>query len=81
MANSFIKKNDLKQALYWYEKALSEHRDPEIVKKHKEVEKQVKELEKKAYIDPEIAEQEKGKGNEMFKKGRSKKSGKSTRIL
>lgn len=64
-----MKKGDIKEALHYYEKALSEHRDPEIVKKHKELEKEVKELEKKAYIDPEKSEQEKTEGNELFKKG------------
>lgn len=58
-----------KEALHFYEKSLSEHRDPEIVKKQKQLEKEIKEEEKKAYIDPEISEQEKVKGNDFFKNG------------
>ncbi|KAI3422130.1 Hsp90 cochaperone [Globodera pallida] len=69
MANCYKMKKDLKQALHFYEKALSECRDPDIVKKHKELEKEVKELENKAYIDPELSDKEKNMGNEFFKKG------------
>ncbi|CAJ0582572.1 unnamed protein product, partial [Mesorhabditis spiculigera] len=67
--NSFLKKDDRKEALVWFQKSLSEHRDPELVKKAKTLENQIKDEEKKAYINPEIAEQEKKQGNEFFKKG------------
>ncbi|CAB3396621.1 unnamed protein product [Caenorhabditis bovis] len=67
--NAFQKKNDTKQALHWFEKSLSEYRDPELVKKVKELEKAIKEAERLAYINPEIAQQEKEKGNDFFKKG------------
>ena len=68
-ANAYLKLGNSKKALHFYEKSLSEHRDPEIVKKQKLLEKQIKEEEKKAYINPEISEQEKMKGNEFFKNG------------
>jgi hypothetical protein len=64
-----MKKEDKEQALLWFDKSLSEHRDPEIVKKQKELEKFVKEHQRQAYINPEISEQEKNLGNELFKKG------------
>lgn len=48
---------------------MSEHRNPEILKKKKEIEKEIQEKERLAYINPEISEQEKVKGNELFKKG------------
>ncbi|KAL3101323.1 hypothetical protein niasHT_028079 [Heterodera trifolii] len=69
MANSYKMKDDPKKALHFYEKALSEHRDPDIVKKHKELAKEVKEMEQKAYIDPELSDKEKNMGNQLFKKG------------
>lgn len=69
IATSYMKQNKLKEALQFYEKSLSEHRDPEVVKKHKEVEKAFKEEQRVAYINPEISEEEKNKGNELFKKG------------
>ncbi|KHJ98188.1 tetratricopeptide repeat protein [Oesophagostomum dentatum] len=65
--NAFSKKEDFKEALNWYEKSISEHRDPEVVKKAKELEKDIKEKERLAYINPEIAQQEKTQGNELFK--------------
>lgn len=58
-----------KEALLYFEKSLSEHRDPEIIKKQKQLEKHLKEKERLSYINPEVAEQEKTKGNEFFKKG------------
>ncbi|CAK5025063.1 unnamed protein product [Meloidogyne enterolobii] len=69
IGNSYMKQDDQSQALHWIEKSLSEHRDPEIVKKQKELEKLVKEKERLAYIDPKISEEEKTRGNELFKKG------------
>lgn len=66
-----MKLGNIKEALHFIEKSLSEHRDPEIVKKLKQLEKQLKEEEKKAYINPEISEEEKVKGNEFFKNGKS----------
>ncbi|KAI1720681.1 tetratricopeptide repeat domain-containing protein [Ditylenchus destructor] len=69
MANAHVKLGQVKEALLSYEKSLSEHRDPEVVKKHKQLEKEVKEKEKMAYINPEISNEEKNKGNELFKKG------------
>ena len=69
IGNAYVKMNNLKDAVYWYGKSLSEHRDPEVVKKHKQVEKELKEAERLAYINPEISEQEKQEGNTLFQKG------------
>ena len=67
--NALLKAGDQKGALNWFQRSLSEHRDPELVKKAKKLENDIKESELKAYINPELAEQEKQKGNELFKKG------------
>ncbi|CAJ0960865.1 unnamed protein product, partial [Mesorhabditis belari] len=67
--NAYLKKEELKEALLWFQKSLSEHRDQELVKKAKTLEAQIKEAEKLAYLNPEMAEEEKQKGNEYFKKG------------
>ncbi|KAJ1360077.1 Hsp90 cochaperone [Parelaphostrongylus tenuis] len=67
--NAYSKAGDLKEALNWYEKSVSEFRDTETVKKAKESEKKIKERERVAYINPEIAQQEKNLGNEKFKNG------------
>jgi stress-induced-phosphoprotein 1 len=60
---------DLKSAKTAYEKSMSEFRTPEIKALLSEVEKQIKEEERKAYIDPVKAEEEKEKGNALFKSG------------
>ncbi len=61
--------NNFKQAKVFYEKSLSEHRTPEIKTLLSEVEKKIKEEERKAYIDPVKAEEEKELGNQKFKEG------------
>lgn len=68
-ANSYKKLGDHRNAKVFYEKSLSEHRTPETRSLLAEVEKLIKEDERKAYINPEMAEEEKEKGNELFKKG------------
>ena len=37
IANAYVKKDELKEALLFYNKSLAEHRDPEIVKKTQQV--------------------------------------------
>lgn len=69
IGNSYRKMQDYKQAKVYFEKAMSEHRTPEIKTSLSEVEAKIKEEERRAYINPELAEVEKEKGNEFFKKG------------
>ena len=69
IANAYVKLDSLKDAMYWYEKSLAEHRDPEIVKKHRQLQNELKEKERMAFIDPEISEKEKAEGNALFQKG------------
>lgn len=69
IGNSYRKMDNSRQAKVYYEKAMSEHRTPEIKTSLSEVEAKIKEEERRAYIDPVKAEEEKEKGNELFKKG------------
>lgn len=69
MASAYQKKDDLEQAKTFFQKSLSEHRTPDTLSKLNEVEKLIKEIEMKAYINPEISLEEKTKGNEAFQKG------------
>jgi len=69
ISNSYLKQNNVKEGLVWMDKSLSEYRDPELVKKRVELAKVFAEKERLAYINPEIAQQEKNLGNELFKKG------------
>uniref|UniRef100_A0A5S6R2M5 Stress-induced-phosphoprotein 1 n=1 Tax=Trichuris muris TaxID=70415 RepID=A0A5S6R2M5_TRIMR len=70
MALAYTKEQKFKEALGYYDKSLSEHRDPDVVKRRQEVERIVKEQEKSAYYNPELSLAEKQKGNECFKQGK-----------
>lgn len=69
IGNAYRKMGDLYNAKTFYEKSMSEHRTPEIRSTLSEVEKIIKEQERKAYIDPAKAEEENKTGNDYFKKG------------
>lgn len=58
---------DLDQAVEAFKKAMTEFRNPETLKKLNEAEKMRKERDERAYLNPEIAAQEKEKGNECFR--------------
>ncbi|CAO1359232.1 unnamed protein product [Diamesa tonsa] len=69
IGNSYKKLCEYKSAKINYEKSLSEHRTPEIKTLLSQMEAIIKEEDRKAFIDPEKAEEEKELGNEFFKKG------------
>lgn len=69
IGNSYKKLGEYKNAKTHYEKSLSEHRTPEVKTLLSQVEAVIKEEERRAFVDPEKAEEEKEKGNEFFKKG------------
>ncbi|XP_011498449.1 PREDICTED: stress-induced-phosphoprotein 1 [Ceratosolen solmsi marchali] len=69
IGHSHKKMDNLKQAKVYYEKSMSEHRTPEIKTLLSEIEKTIKEDERKAYIDPVKAETENKLGNQKFKEG------------
>lgn len=57
---------DYEPAIETFQKALTEHRNPDTLKKLNEAEKAKKELEQKEYYDPKIADEERDKGNLLF---------------
>ncbi|CEH18652.1 Molecular co-chaperone STI1 [Ceraceosorus bombacis] len=69
IGNSYLKKEDLQNAIKFFEKSLTEHRTADTLAKLQSTEKLLKEKEKQAYIDPSKAEEERARGNELFKKG------------
>ncbi|CAJ1928335.1 unnamed protein product [Sphenostylis stenocarpa] len=58
---------DYDPAIETFQKALTEHRNPDTLKKLNEAEKAKKDLEQEEYFDPKLADEEREKGNEFFK--------------
>ncbi|XP_021277356.1 hsp70-Hsp90 organizing protein 3-like [Herrania umbratica] len=58
---------DYEPAIETFQKALTEHRNPETLKKLNDAEKEKKDLEQQEYFDPKMADEEREKGNECFK--------------
>merc|ERR550532_2176816 len=69
IGNSYNKEGDLSNALKFYNKSLTEHRTKDTLSKVQDIEKQMKDKERLAYIDPEKSQEEKDKGNDFYKKG------------
>ncbi|XP_043253235.1 stress-induced-phosphoprotein 1 isoform X1 [Colletes gigas] len=69
IGHAYKKMEDWKQAKVYYEKSMSEHRTPEIKTLLSDIDKIIKEGERKAYIDPVKAEEEKEIGNQKYKDG------------
>lgn len=58
---------DYEPAIETFQKALTEHRNPDTLKKLNDAEKAKKDLEQQEYFDPQLADEEREKGNEYFK--------------
>ncbi|CAI9755364.1 unnamed protein product [Fraxinus pennsylvanica] len=58
---------DYEPAIEAFHKALTEHRNPDTLRKLNDAEKAKKELEQQEYFDPQIADEEREKGNQYFK--------------
>lgn len=67
--NALRRAGNLSEAKTAFEKALTEHRTPDYRIALSEVESLIKKNDEAAYIDPVVSEQEKQKGNGLFKKG------------
>jgi len=69
IAMCFEKEKKFDDAIKWYNKSLSEHREKETLATVQKLEKQAKEAKRVAYFDETKAQEAKDKGNELFKKG------------
>lgn len=58
---------DFEPAIETFQKALTEHRNPDTLKKLNDAERAKKDLEQQEYFDPKLADEEREKGNEFFK--------------
>ncbi|KAF3322405.1 hsp70-Hsp90 organizing protein 3 [Carex littledalei] len=58
---------DYDLAIEAFQKALTEHRNPDTLNKLNDAERAKKELEQQEYFDPKIADEEREKGNDFFK--------------
>lgn len=67
IGNAHKKLGNLQSAKTFYEKSLSEHRTVDVKTLLSEVEKMIKDEERRSYIDPAKAEEAKNKGNELFR--------------
>lgn len=67
--NAYVKMEDFEKAIEMYQKALIENNDHGIKMSLQAATKMKKEKEDREYINPELAEQHREKGNELFKAG------------
>ncbi|CAF3181888.1 unnamed protein product [Rotaria sp. Silwood2] len=66
MGNVKVQEKNYQGAIKYFNRSLLEDRNPDIIKRKQEIEKILREQEELAYINPELAEQEKIKGHEFF---------------
>lgn len=69
IGNSWYKQGNLDNALKWINSSLSEHRNPDVMKKKQVIEREIKEKKLLEQLDPVKAEEFKTLGNEAYKKG------------
>ncbi|KAL7676376.1 hypothetical protein ACOME3_002630 [Neoechinorhynchus agilis] len=69
VARSYVKENEYQEALRYFDRSLAEHRNQDVLKERSQATKKLEEMAKLKMYDPELAEKEKIKGNELFQKG------------
>ncbi|PHH76721.1 hypothetical protein CDD82_3873 [Ophiocordyceps australis] len=67
IGSAYEKKGDYALAIENYNRSLTEHRTPDVLKKLRDAERVKADSAKKAYVDPEKAEEAREEGNKKFK--------------
>ncbi|KAI5851676.1 hypothetical protein DFP73DRAFT_164408 [Morchella snyderi] len=67
IGTAYQKQGDLAKAIEYYNRALTEHRTPDVLGKLRAAEKAKIDFERESYIDPEKADQAREEGNTCFK--------------
>ena len=67
IGTAYERKGDVEKAIEYYNKALTEHRTPDVLTKLRAAEKSKVEAAKAAYLDPAKAEEAREEGNKKFK--------------
>ena len=67
IGNSLVKQGKLEEAINTYNKSLTEHRSADTLERLNNAERALKQAQEEAYVDMEICNEEKDKGNEAFK--------------
>ncbi|KAL6451221.1 LOW QUALITY PROTEIN: STI1 Heat shock protein STI1 [Candida maltosa Xu316] len=68
LGNTYLKKDDLQEAVKYFDKSLTEHRTPDVLNKLRATQREIKVREANAYVDPEKAEEARLEGKEYFTK-------------
>jgi stress-induced-phosphoprotein 1 len=69
IGSSYLKKEELTEAIEYFNKSLMEHRTPDILNKLRSTEKELRTRQEQSYIDPVKADAAREEGNEKFKSG------------
>ena len=69
LGTCYLKKDDLKTAIGFFEKSLTEHRTADTLTKLRNAEKELKKRESESYIDKDKAEEARLEGKDYFTKG------------
>ncbi|WFC99892.1 Hsp90 cochaperone [Malassezia yamatoensis] len=69
IGSAYVKQDNLDQAIEYFQRSLTEHRTAEVLNKMREAEKQQKERARVAYLDPAKSEEERNRGNALYKDG------------
>lgn len=69
IGSAYVKLDNLDQAIEYFQRSLTEHRTAEILNKLRDAEKEQKERARQAYLDPAKSEEERNRGNTLYKEG------------